>query len=145
VLHRYPDRPWPRTPVWERGGSDHRLADLLLIDAWTGLRWTDLRAARVRAFVKVPMPLLVVEQARPQVWGRRARRGSRAGCPWRTGCRWSGRWLVAGRRVVSSGVDFPERSWRGFLFFCPCNGPTPKTMVRPQPEGVAGHHLRESD
>ena len=27
---------------------DQRLADLLLIDAWTGLRWSELRATRVR-------------------------------------------------------------------------------------------------
>jgi hypothetical protein len=29
-------------------GRDQRLADLLLIDAWTGLRWSELRAMRVR-------------------------------------------------------------------------------------------------
>lgn len=45
---------------------DQRLADLLLIDAWTGLRWSELRAIRVRDFVEVPMPLLVVQRAAPE-------------------------------------------------------------------------------
>jgi integrase len=33
---------------------NQRLADILLIDAWTGLRWSELRALRVRDFVEVP-------------------------------------------------------------------------------------------
>lgn len=45
---------------------DQRLADLLLIDAWTGLRWSELRALRVRDFVELPIPMLVVEQAAPE-------------------------------------------------------------------------------
>jgi integrase len=45
---------------------DQRLADLLLIAAWTGLRWSELRAIRVRDFVEVPMPLLVVQRAQPE-------------------------------------------------------------------------------
>lgn len=45
---------------------DQRLADLLLIDAWTGLRWSELRAIRVRDFVELPMPMLVVERAAPE-------------------------------------------------------------------------------
>ena len=45
---------------------DQRLADLLLIDAWTGLRWSELRAIRVRDFVEVPMPLLIVQRAAPE-------------------------------------------------------------------------------
>ena len=32
---------------------DQRLADLLLIDAWTGLRWSELRSIRVRDFIEV--------------------------------------------------------------------------------------------
>ena len=34
-----------------------------MIDAWTGLRWSELRAIRVRDFVEVPLPLLVVLRA----------------------------------------------------------------------------------
>jgi len=45
---------------------DQRLADLLLLDAWTGLRWSELRAIRVRDFIQVPMPVLVVQRAAPE-------------------------------------------------------------------------------
>jgi integrase len=45
---------------------DQRLADVLLVDAWTGLRWSELRAIRVRDFVRVPMPVLVVQRAEPE-------------------------------------------------------------------------------
>ena len=39
---------------------NQRLADLVLIDGWTGLRWSELRAIRVRNFIEVPLPMLVV-------------------------------------------------------------------------------------
>jgi integrase len=45
---------------------NERLADILLVAGWTGLRWSELRAVRVRDFVEVPMPLLVVERAAPE-------------------------------------------------------------------------------
>lgn len=45
---------------------DARLADILLIDGWTGLRWSELRAVRVRDFVEVPIPLLIVQRAEPE-------------------------------------------------------------------------------
>lgn len=45
---------------------DERLADLLLLDAWTGLRWSELRAIRVRDFVEVPLPVLIVQRAAPE-------------------------------------------------------------------------------
>jgi hypothetical protein len=45
---------------------DQRLADILLVDAWTGLRWSELRAVRVRDFVEVPLPVLVVQRAKPE-------------------------------------------------------------------------------
>ena len=47
-------------------GRNQRLADLVLIDGWTGLRWSELRAIRVRNFVEVPLPMLVVERAEPE-------------------------------------------------------------------------------
>lgn len=59
---------------------DETLARLVMVAAWTGLRWSELRAMRVRDFVEVPMPLLVVERAAPervevkQTKGRRTRR-----------------------------------------------------------------------
>jgi len=46
--------------------KDQRLADLLLVAGWTGLRWSELRAMRVRNFVEVPMPSLFVERAEPE-------------------------------------------------------------------------------
>ena len=45
---------------------DQRLADVLLIDAWTGLRWSELREMRVRDFVRVPMPVVMVSRAAPE-------------------------------------------------------------------------------
>lgn len=43
-----------------------RLAEIMLIAAWTGLRWSELRALRVRDFVEVPLPILVVQVAEPE-------------------------------------------------------------------------------
>jgi integrase len=45
---------------------DQRLADILLVDAWRGLRWSELRAVRVRDFIEVPLPVLVVQRAEPE-------------------------------------------------------------------------------
>lgn len=45
---------------------DQRLADVLLVAAWTGLRWSELREARVRDFVQVPMAVLLVSRAAPE-------------------------------------------------------------------------------
>jgi len=45
---------------------DQRLADVLLIASWTGLRWSELREARVRDFVRVPMPVLLISRAAPE-------------------------------------------------------------------------------
>jgi integrase len=45
---------------------NERLANILLVAGWTGLRWSELRALRVRDFVEVPMPLLIVERAEPE-------------------------------------------------------------------------------
>ena len=51
---------------------DERLADILLVAAWTGLRWSELREVRVRDFVRVPMPVLLVSAA-PHPRGSRPR------------------------------------------------------------------------
>jgi integrase len=45
---------------------DQRLADILLIAGWTGLRWSELREIRVRDFVQVPMPVFLVSRAAPE-------------------------------------------------------------------------------
>jgi integrase len=46
--------------------KEPRLADLVLLASWTGLRWSELRALRVRDFVEVPMPMLIVQRAEPE-------------------------------------------------------------------------------
>lgn len=45
---------------------DETLSRLVLVAGWTGLRWSELRAIRVRSFVEVPLPLLIVERAAPE-------------------------------------------------------------------------------
>ena len=53
--------------LWERASEkNRRLADLVLLAAWTGLRWSELRAIRVRDFVELPMPMLIVQRAEPE-------------------------------------------------------------------------------
>lgn len=44
---------------------DQRLADVLLIVSWTGLRWSEPQEVRVRDFVRVPLPVLLVSRAAP--------------------------------------------------------------------------------
>lgn len=62
------------------GQHDRHLGTLVLIAGWTGLRWSELRAVRVRDFARAPMPLIVVQQAAPEgvatktTKGRRTRR-----------------------------------------------------------------------
>lgn len=57
-----------------------QLSRVVLVAGWTGLRWSELREMRVRDFIRVPLPLLVVERAAPegvgvkQTKGRRGRR-----------------------------------------------------------------------
>ncbi|MGL5823843.1 MAG: tyrosine-type recombinase/integrase [Nocardioides sp.] len=50
----------------ERAEDLARLADILLVAGWTGLRWSELREARGRDFVQVPMPALMVRRAAPE-------------------------------------------------------------------------------
>jgi integrase len=45
---------------------DQRLADILLVAAWTGLRWSELREVRVRDFARLPMPVLFISRAAPE-------------------------------------------------------------------------------
>lgn len=46
--------------------ADARLADVLLVAGWTGLRWSELREVRARDFVEVPLPVLLVSRAAPE-------------------------------------------------------------------------------
>jgi integrase len=53
--------------LWARATQkNRRLADLALLAGWTGLRWSELRAIRVRDVVEVPMPMLIVQRAEPE-------------------------------------------------------------------------------
>jgi integrase len=75
---RTPKSSAPRVEMFPFGGQElervyaaastrsQELADILLIDGWTGLRWSELRAIRVRDFIEVPMPILVVQRAEPE-------------------------------------------------------------------------------
>ena len=45
---------------------NQRLADVLLVAGWTGLRWSELREVRVRDVVQVPMPVILVSRAAPE-------------------------------------------------------------------------------
>lgn len=43
-----------------------RLADILLIAGWTGLRWSELREVRVSDVVEAPIPAIYVRRAAPE-------------------------------------------------------------------------------
>ena len=65
--------------LWTAASArNERLADILLIAGWTGLRWSELRAVRVRDFVEIPMPLLVVQRAAPEGIEVKVAKGGRA-------------------------------------------------------------------
>lgn len=46
--------------------KDERLADILLVMGWTGLRWGEVRAMQVANFVEVPTPGLMVRRSQPE-------------------------------------------------------------------------------
>ena len=46
--------------------KEPRLADLVLLAGWTGLRWSEIRAIRVRDFIELPIPMLIVQRAEPE-------------------------------------------------------------------------------
>ncbi|MET0930328.1 MAG: tyrosine-type recombinase/integrase, partial [Aeromicrobium sp.] len=45
---------------------DDRLADVVWLLAWTGLRWSEARELSVSDFIEVPMPRLVVRRSAPE-------------------------------------------------------------------------------
>ena len=45
---------------------NERLADVVWLAAWTGLRWSELRELRVRDIVEIPVPRLLVRRATPE-------------------------------------------------------------------------------
>jgi integrase len=83
---------------------DQRLADILLVGAWTGLRWSELRAVRVRDFVEVRYPSWWCSGPSRKVCKSRARSRADIGgfrspivC-----CPLCGRLLLAARPTTSS-------------------------------------------
>lgn len=57
---------------------NERLADVLLVLGWTGLRWGEARALRVGDFMEVPTPGLLVRRAAPEGVGTKATKGRRS-------------------------------------------------------------------
>jgi hypothetical protein len=103
---------------------DQRLADILLVGAWTGLRWSELRAVGVRDFVEVPLPVLVVQRAEPEgVQVKGTKSADPGGFRWLiVFCGLCGRLPLAARPTTSSaspprGTDCTPRHssehWRG--------------------------------
>lgn len=57
---------------------DERLADVLLVMGWTGLRWGEARALQVADFVEVPTPGLMVRRNQPEGIGRKRPKSGRS-------------------------------------------------------------------
>lgn len=109
-------------------GGSSRLADIMLVAAWTGLRWSELRAIRVRDFAEVPMPLLVVQRAEPEGTSVKTTKSGkgRGGSRWLIGsCPSFVRWPPAGaaknaclsrRRVTDCTRRHSSGPWAGRRF-----------------------------
>nr|WP_290126906.1 tyrosine-type recombinase/integrase [Cutibacterium avidum] len=57
---------------------DPRLADVMLVLGWTGLRWAEARELRVGDFVEVPSPALLVRRSAPEGVGVKATKSGRS-------------------------------------------------------------------
>lgn len=57
---------------------DERSADLVVILAWTGLRWSEIRAMQTLDFVREPVPMLRVRQAAPEGVGVKPTKGRKS-------------------------------------------------------------------
>ncbi|MBO0812109.1 MAG: tyrosine-type recombinase/integrase [Microlunatus sp.] len=55
-----------------------RLADILLVLGWTGLRWSEVRAVTVRDVMRVPTPGLMIRRAHPEGVGVKSTKGRRS-------------------------------------------------------------------
>lgn len=58
-------------------GANPRLADVLIVLGWTGLRWSEARAARVEDLMQVPTPGLLIRRAAPEGVGVKSTKGRR--------------------------------------------------------------------
>jgi integrase len=75
-------RPWTEEELeaafleWRE--HDRRLAAVLLVLGWTGLRWAEARAVRVGDVMAVPTPGLLVHRSAPEGVGTKATKGRRS-------------------------------------------------------------------
>jgi integrase len=61
---------------WQRENA--RLADILLVLGWTGLRWSEARAVRAEDLMRVPTPGLMIRRAAPEGVGTKSTKGRRS-------------------------------------------------------------------
>jgi integrase len=61
---------------WQRQNA--RLADVLLVLGWTGMRWSEARAVRVEDLMQVPTPGLLIRRAAPEGVGVKSTKGRRS-------------------------------------------------------------------
>ncbi len=65
--------------AYERWAAmDERLADVLLVLGWTGLRWAEARALTVADVMEVPTPGLMVRRSAPEGVGTKSTKGRRS-------------------------------------------------------------------
>src|SRR5690606_24693576 len=75
-------QPFTEEELWqvvaECRERNERLADIVLVLGWTGLRWGEARAMVVRDIVEVPTPGLIVRRSRSEGIDVKATKGRRS-------------------------------------------------------------------
>lgn len=65
--------------AWSRWSErNRRLADIMLLLGWTGMRWAEMRAVRVGDVMQVPTPGLLVSRSNPEGVGIKSTKGRRS-------------------------------------------------------------------
>lgn len=65
--------------AWSRWSERNpRLADVMLLLGWTGLRWAEMRAVRVGDVMQVPTPGLLISRSNPEGVGIKSTKGRRS-------------------------------------------------------------------
>src|SRR6478735_4919475 len=72
----YVERDRSRYGDWRR--ENPRIAEILLVLSWTGLRWSEVRAVRVDDLMQVPTPGLMIRRAAPEGVGTKSTKGRRS-------------------------------------------------------------------
>jgi integrase len=86
-------------------GQNPRIADVLLVLGWTGMRWSEARAVRVEDLMRVPTPGLMVRRAAPEGVGVKSTKGRRS------------RRVPLGNRVLPLVLAMAEGKEPGDLLF----------------------------